>query len=94
MQAAKRHPDKDKLEKYLDSLVPNFRRSIMNRLLGDAMFPKLKASVSFPNGRPLCCCVMHETLGPEGLNWFTPWLIVRSREEAEIDEESEDGVTS
>jgi len=42
MQEAKRHPDKEKLDQYLDSLGEN-------RVLGDIMFPKLKAGVKFPN---------------------------------------------
>jgi hypothetical protein len=70
MQEAKRHSDNDKLNQYLDSLVPDFQK-IWNRVLGDAMFPKLKACVRFPHGRPECCCVMHNTIAPEGLNWGT-----------------------
>ncbi|MAD85002.1 MAG: hypothetical protein CL912_18745 [Deltaproteobacteria bacterium] len=71
MQEAKRHPDKEKLDQYLDSLVPGFRKDIGNRVLGDLMFPKLKAAVRFPDGRPPCWCVMHDTIAPEGLFCFT-----------------------
>jgi hypothetical protein len=71
MQEAKRHSDRDKPNQYLESLVPGFQKKIGNRVLGDAMFPKLKACVRFPNGRPECCCVMHDTIAPEGLNWGT-----------------------
>ncbi|KAF1993802.1 hypothetical protein P154DRAFT_384427, partial [Amniculicola lignicola CBS 123094] len=67
MQEAKRHPDKKKLEQYLDSLIPNFQRSIVDTVLGEIVFPKLKAGVSFPNGRPPCWCVMHDAIAPEGL---------------------------
>ena len=45
---AKRHPDKEKLDQYLDSLVPGFPKNIGNRVLGDIMFPKLKAGVKSP----------------------------------------------
>jgi len=71
MQEAKRHSDRDKLSEYLNSLVPDFQKKIQNRVLGDMMFPKLKACVRFPHGRPECCCVMHDTIAPEGLNWGT-----------------------
>jgi hypothetical protein len=71
MQEAKRHSDRDKLNQYLESLVPGFQKKIGNRVLGDAMFPKLKACVRFPHSRPECCCVMHNTIAPEGLNWGT-----------------------
>ena len=79
MQEAKRHPDKEKLDQYLDSLVPDFRKNIGNRVLGDCMFPKLKAGVNFPNGRPPCWCVMHDTIAPEGLDCFTSTLVSQLR---------------
>lgn len=71
MQEAKRNSDRDKLGQYLDSLVPDFQKKIWNRVLGGAMFPKLNACVRFPHDRPECCCVMHDTIAPEGLNWGT-----------------------
>jgi hypothetical protein len=71
MQEAKRHSNRDKLNQYLDSLVPNFKKKIGNRALGDAMFPKLEARVRFPHGRPECYCVMHNTIALKGLNWGT-----------------------
>lgn len=79
MQEAKRYPDKEKLDQYLDSLVPDFRKNIGNRVLGDIMFPKLKAGVKFPNGRPPCWCVMHDTIAPEGLDCFTSTLVSQLR---------------
>ncbi|KAH8600728.1 hypothetical protein B0O99DRAFT_681599 [Bisporella sp. PMI_857] len=75
MQEAKRHLDRDKLNQYLDSPVPDFQKNIRNRVLGDFMSPKLKACVRFPYGRPECCCVMHDTFAPEGLNWATPLVL-------------------
>lgn len=71
MQEAKRDPDKEKLDEYLDSLVPDFQKKIVNRVLGDIMFPKLKAAVRFQNSRYPCWCVMHETIAPEGLDGLT-----------------------
>lgn len=79
MQEAKRHPDKDKLDQYLDSLVPDFQKKIVNMVLGDIMFPKLKAGVKFPNGRPPCWCVMHNTVAPEGLDLFPLSLVSQLR---------------
>ncbi|KAL9632463.1 MAG: hypothetical protein Q9164_005307 [Protoblastenia rupestris] len=79
MQEAKRQPDKEKLDQYLDSLVPDYRENIGNRVLGDIMFPKLKAGVKFPNGRPPCWCVMHDTIAPEGLDCFTSTLVSQLR---------------
>lgn len=77
MQEAKRQSarekrsDHDRLNEYLDSLVPDFKKKIGNWVLGDVMFPKTRASISFPWGRPECCCVMHNAFAPEGLNWGT-----------------------
>jgi hypothetical protein len=79
MQEAKRHSDKEKLDQYLDSLVPDFRKNIGNRVLGDIMFPKLKPVVKFPNGRLPCWCVMHDTIAPEGLDCFTSTLVSQLR---------------
>ncbi|KAG9236236.1 hypothetical protein BJ875DRAFT_457146 [Amylocarpus encephaloides] len=68
-----------KLDQYLDSLVPDFKKNIGNRVLGDIMFPKLKAAVKFPNGRPPCWCVIHDTIAPEGLDCFTSTLVSQLR---------------
>ena len=93
MQAAKRDPDKDKLDQYLDSLVPDFRKKIGHMVLGDLMFPKLKAGIGFPNGRPLCLCVMHDTVAPEGLNCFTRKVISQIRTATQSNKEGTHGVT-
>jgi hypothetical protein len=79
MQEAKRHADKKKLDQYLDSLVPEFRKTISNGVLGDIMFPKLKAGVEFPNGRPPCWCVMHDAIGSEGLDCFASIVVSQLR---------------
>lgn len=59
MQAARRDADPNALEAYLDALEPGFRSKIGHEYLADALFPKLNAKMSFPNGRPLCACVAH-----------------------------------
>ncbi|KAL3422702.1 hypothetical protein PVAG01_06858 [Phlyctema vagabunda] len=94
MQKAKRHPETHKtagsqLERYLNELIPDFRRKVGNSVLGDAMFPKVKAKVEFPYGRPRCLCVIHNTVAPEGLCWATPWVLARGRGKAGGDEEVE-----
>ena len=68
MQKARRNPDPGALEAHLNSIVQDFRRKIGNLHLADAMFPKLKARVTFPDGRPPCDCVIHTVLTPEGLD--------------------------
>lgn len=68
MQEARRNPEPDALEIYLDSLIPDFRRKIWNQYIADVMFPKLRARVSFPQGRPHCGCVNHTVLISEGLD--------------------------
>lgn len=68
MQVTRRSPDTESLERYLDSLVPNFRMKIGNKYLADAMFPKLKTRANFPKGRPDCYCVVHRMMGSEGLD--------------------------
>lgn len=70
---------KKKLDQYLDSLVPDFRKNIGNRVLGDFLFPKLGAGVHFPSGRPPCWCVMHDTIASEGLDSFTSILVSQLR---------------
>ena len=66
MQGAKRNPNPEALDEYLDSLIPNFRRNIWNEYLADAMFPKLKDRVTFPHGRPLYNCIFHTAVTSEG----------------------------
>jgi hypothetical protein len=75
MQEAKRNLNPEALDEYLNSVVPDFRRKIRNEYLADAMFPKLRARVTFPNGRPQCDCVIHSTLTSEGLDLRTLWRI-------------------
>jgi len=88
MQEAKRHQDKDKLDQYLNSLVPDFRKNIGNRVLGDIMFPKLKAGVKFPNGRQPCWCIIHDGIAPEGLNCFTSTLVSQLQTRTQGNEEN------
>ncbi|KAK5110585.1 hypothetical protein LTR85_000985 [Meristemomyces frigidus] len=68
MQESRRDADPKALERYLHGLLPDFRRKIGNMHVADAMFPKLGARVSFPNGRPHCYCVAHTMLMSEGLD--------------------------
>ncbi|AEO64587.1 uncharacterized protein THITE_2110883 [Thermothielavioides terrestris NRRL 8126] len=68
MLAARRDAaDPGALEDYLDCLLPGFRRQMANFVLADAMFPRLRVRVRFPDGRPYCSCVVHETYRPPGL---------------------------
>jgi hypothetical protein len=83
MQQAKRHSDPEALEAYLNSLVPNFRRKIGNTYLADAMFPKLRGRIQFPNGRPHCYCIVHDVSTSEGLNWRIPRRITGSLTQSE-----------
>lgn len=69
MQEAKRDQDVKALEQYLDSLVPNYSMKIGNMYLADAMFPKIRGRLEFPNGRPHCFCILHSTVISEGLDW-------------------------
>ncbi len=87
MQEAKRDPDIEKLGLYLDSLVPDFRKNIGNLVLGDLMFPKLRARLTFHNGRPPCYCVMHDTVAPGGLDHFTSIMVTHFRTIAQGNEE-------
>lgn len=91
MQQAKRDADHEALEVYLDSLVPEFRRKIGDMYLADAMFPKLGNRVSFPNGRPACYCVIHNTIAPEGLDWRSQFAVQRLVREAEVNDGEENG---
>lgn len=87
MQEARRHSDKGKLDQYLESLVPDFQKNIGNRVLGDIMFPKLKATVEFRNARPPCWCIMHDTIASEGLDCFTSTWMSHLRTKAQGNEE-------
>ncbi|ORY17504.1 hypothetical protein BCR34DRAFT_474885 [Clohesyomyces aquaticus] len=68
MQKARQGPDPGALENYLDSLFPGFRMSLWNKYQADAMFPKLKSRLRFPNGRFPCFCFLHRTMRPDGLD--------------------------
>ncbi|EXJ69259.1 uncharacterized protein A1O5_07295 [Cladophialophora psammophila CBS 110553] len=97
MQEAKRNPNLEALEEYLDSLVPKFRRQIGNEFLADAMFPKLKDRVTFPHGRPPCECIIHTTLTSEGLDFRSlrriSWMrgMLKDDENGASDIEREEG---
>jgi len=93
MQKARRHPtDKEALARYLNTLIPGFEKSIANLVLGDAMFPKLKGRLIFPNGRVHCYCVVHDTVGPPGLDWGIQWNFhkVWGKQEADMGDGAED----
>lgn len=68
MQLARRDPDPDALEKYLETIYPDLRRKLWNRYYANGLFPRLKSRVRFPNGRPPCQCVVHGVCNPPGLN--------------------------
>ena len=70
MQKAKRSEDKGSLERYLDSLVPGFRRKMMDIHRADGMFPNLSTRVAFPEGRTDCSCHIHDVYTSEGLDWL------------------------
>jgi len=90
MQEAKRdHENENGLDEYLDTLVPNFRRSMENFVLADGMFPKLRMRLDFPRGRVHCHCAVHTAVPPEGLGWKPCWY--RQWVSGGKDEEEEDG---
>jgi hypothetical protein len=68
MQNAKRDDDPGALERYLEGIVPDFRRKIFDRHLADAGFPKLRSRISFGGGVPECDCLEHSPCLPDGLN--------------------------
>jgi hypothetical protein len=72
MQRAKQHLGDSEtaslqLERYLDDLIPNFRRKVGNHIFRDASLPKIKAKVEFPYDKPRCLCVVYDVLVLEGL---------------------------
>ncbi|KAL8995984.1 MAG: hypothetical protein Q9169_004400 [Polycauliona sp. 2 TL-2023] len=73
MQDAKRDRDPNALEKYLDRLVPDFKRKIGNFYLADVMFPKLRSRLEVPNDHHVCECVFHDVCLSEGMDrWVLP----------------------
>ena len=86
MQKARRSSDPKALERYLESLVPGFRRQIGNKQLADVMFPRLGTKLSFPNGRPHCQCVIHSVWMPEGLDMMGLASLARRTEGSESEE--------
>ncbi|KAJ5489398.1 hypothetical protein N7539_004288 [Penicillium diatomitis] len=68
MQEAKRNPDVQALETYIESLVPGFRREIWNEHLTDGMFPKLNPRLKFWGNYPSCKCFIHKLPVSEGLD--------------------------
>jgi hypothetical protein len=85
MQQAKRDLA---LERYLDALVPNFRRKMGHMYLADAMFPKFRGNLGFSDGRPLCYCIVHDAAASEGLDWRLPWRIQHPVEATEDSKEA------
>lgn len=71
MQQARQDPDNKMLDKYLESIVPDFRRSIYTKVLSESMFPKTQARIRFSHGHVSCWCILHDTIAPEGLDCFT-----------------------
>ncbi|OJJ05981.1 hypothetical protein ASPVEDRAFT_87303 [Aspergillus versicolor CBS 583.65] len=67
MQKARHSQDPQALEKYLDSLVPGFRYTILDVHLADGTFPSLGNRVSFRNGLPTCYHIIHPVRTPVGL---------------------------
>ncbi|KAF7182837.1 hypothetical protein CNMCM7691_002581 [Aspergillus felis] len=67
MQKARHDHDPQALERYLNILVPDFRRRIFNIYLADGMFPRLGTRISFPNGLPECDSSIHSVCLPDGL---------------------------
>lgn len=68
MQEAKRHPDVQALETYIESLVPGFRRLLWNEHLTDGMFPKLDSRLKFQGDCPSCTCFIHKLPVSEGMD--------------------------
>lgn len=83
MQEAKRHPDVQALETYIESLVPGFRRILWNEHLTDGMFPKLAPRLKFRGGYPFCTCFIHKLLVSEGMDHNVNREIERIREQYE-----------
>lgn len=83
MQEARRHPDVQTLETYIESLVPGFRRVIWNEHLTDGMFPKLNTRLRFRGGYPSCQCFIHNLPVSEGLDYLVAAEIDCVREQNE-----------
>jgi len=75
MLQARQSEDRNALEQYLETVVPDFRRKIGHPYLADGFFPKLGSRLVFPHGRIACHCVVHDTVGPEGLDWRASWSV-------------------
>ncbi|KAJ5371714.1 hypothetical protein N7517_003720 [Penicillium concentricum] len=69
MQEAKRDPDPQTLETYIESLVLGFRRTIWNEHLTDGMFPKLGPRLKFLGPHPYCECFIHNLPLSEGVEY-------------------------
>ncbi|KAJ5153726.1 uncharacterized protein N7500_009165 [Penicillium coprophilum] len=90
MQEAKRDPDPQVLETYIESVVPGFRRVIWNEHLTDGMFPKLGTRLKFRGPHPSCECFIHNLPLSEGvdhnvnveIDWICEQYRERNREKA------------
>jgi hypothetical protein len=91
MQEAKRDPDSQVLETYIESLAPGFRRTIWDEHLTDGMFPKLGTRLRFKGPHPSCECFIHRIPSSEGVecnvNIEIKWI--RKQYERRRDEVSE-----
>jgi hypothetical protein len=66
MQKARRDSDTKVFEAYIESLVPGFRRALMNEHLTDGMFPKFGSRMEFKGDHPFCNCAIHSMVVSEG----------------------------
>jgi hypothetical protein len=66
MQKARRDSDTKVFEAYIESLVPGFRRALMNEHLTDGMFPNFGSKMEFKGDHPFCNCAIHSMVVSEG----------------------------
>jgi hypothetical protein len=68
MQEARQHSDKQELDRYIESLVPNYRGEMVNEHMTDAMFPKVNPRLEIRGEYHPCECFIHKVPISKGIN--------------------------
>ncbi|KAF3000166.1 hypothetical protein E8E13_005930 [Curvularia kusanoi] len=80
------------LDEYLESLFPEWRRKIVNKVLGGVLLPHLGTTITWEGEKKECRCVVHCVLVPEGLGQCAASHIqelVAHRDAGQLEEGSE-----
>jgi hypothetical protein len=80
MQEARHHSDKQELDRYIESMVPNYRGEMVNEHMTDAMFPKVNSGLEIHGEYHPCECFIHNVPMSKGIYQYVTADIDRVRD--------------